>query len=133
MIRIELNFRVFGSTFLVSMAVAFIVFALIPGSDLILLVKLIALALGITLLSPLWYPHMRGVKAGDRVIITNPSPFIKIKSRYGIAQDNGRKGSVITVITEDGQEVKCEIVSYASTFSKAKVRVSDDAQVVEVR
>ncbi len=123
----------FGSTFLVSMALAFIVFAVTPTNDLILLVKLVALALGVTLLSPLWYPHLRGIKAGDKVFIANPSPFIKIKGRYGIAQEDGRKGSIITVISEDGHEVKCKIISYATTFSKAKVMVKDDAQVVEVR
>lgn len=133
MICIELNFKVFGSTFLISLALALMAFALFPGGDLMLLAKLIALALGITLLSPLWYPHIRGIKSGDRVLICSPSPFIGIKSRYGIAQEDGRKGGEIKVATEEGEELSCEIVSYAGTFSKAKVRVRDDAQLIEVK
>ncbi len=129
----NLNFGATLSTFLITFALAFIIFALVPGGDLLLLAKLVALAFGITLLSPVWYPHIRGVRKGDRVSIVGMSPFVELRSKYGLAQTNGRLGNAITVITDDGSEVLCEVVAYAGMFSHAKVKIKDNAQVIEVR
>ena len=133
MVSIALNFKVFISTFLISTSLALIAFALVPGADLLLLAKLLAAALAITLSSPLWYPHVRGVRRGDRVMIVGPSPMARMRSMYGTADENGRIGEMIRVVSDDGSELKCRIVSYAGTLSKAKVKVEDDAKVVEVR
>ncbi len=127
------NPNVFLTTFLVSFSLAFLLFALVPGSTLMFLAKLLALAFAITLSSPLWYPHIRGIKPGDRVIIESLSPLIKPKSRFGTVNSPGRVGEVISVIGDDGEEYKCKIVSYPGTFSKAKVRVVDDFNEVKVQ
>ncbi len=124
------NFRVFIGTFLVSFAAALVVFAVWPGGDLMLLLKLLALALGITLLSPFWYPHARGIKKGDSVtIFSDVMPFGRL---HGEAIEDGRQGQEIKVLTEQGKEIKCKVTSYAGTLSRAKVKVKDEGQMIEV-
>ncbi|MCX8200038.1 MAG: flagella basal body P-ring formation protein FlgA [Candidatus Micrarchaeota archaeon] len=124
------NIRVFIGTFLVSFALALVVFALWPEADLMLLLKMLALALGITLLSPFWYPHARGVKKGDAVTIVSNTMGGWLR---GEALEDGRLGQEIRVLTENNKEIKCKISSYAGTFSRAKVKVNDEEQIVEVR
>ena len=124
------NIRVFIGTFLVSFALALVAFAVLPESDLMLLLKLLALALGITLLSPFWYPHVRGVRKGDIVTITSDAV---VGSLRGEALENGRQGQEIRVLTEDGKEIQCKITKYAGTFSRAKVKANDETQVIEIQ
>ena len=124
------NIRVFIGTFLVSFALALVAFAVLPESDLMLLLKLLALALGITLLSPFWYPHVRGVRKGDMVTITSDAV---VGSLRGEALESGRQGQEIRVLTEDGKEIKCKITNYAGTFSRAKVKANDEMQVIEIQ
>ncbi|MEM0438274.1 MAG: hypothetical protein QXU54_03155, partial [Candidatus Micrarchaeia archaeon] len=122
-----------GATSLVTFAAALIAFALIPGADLIMLAKLLALALGITLLTPLWYPHVRGVRKGDLVTIEGEGSLLKIPSQRGVALTSGHMWGTIKVAAEDGREFTCRIKSYAGTFSRAKVVLEDREQMIEVR
>lgn len=94
-----------------------------------LLLKLLALALGITLLSPFWYPHVRGIRKGDLVSIMSDTLPGRLR---GEALEDGKQGQEIRILTEQGKEIKCKIVSYAGTFSRAKVKVKDEGQVIEV-
>ena len=101
-------------------------------SDILVLVKLLALAMGVTLLSPFIYPAIRGVRRGDKVIIINTNPFVRMRSRIGVAQNDAHKGQVLKVMTDVGDTVECEIVDYEGTFSRAKVKIKDHGKDVEV-
>ncbi len=113
---------------MVSFALALILFAIIPDSDLMLLLKMLAVAVAITLLSPFWYPHLRGVREGDIVVFASPTPFAHYGLKYGKALNSGRIGSHIMIMDEDGNEHRCRVISYAGTFSKARVVIEDEAE-----
>lgn len=127
------NLSIFLSVFLISVSVSLILFAVLPDAGLLFLAKLLAFSIAITLLSPFWYPHVRGLKPGDRVIIDSLSPMVRPRARLGTVSTPGRLGDIITVIGDDGEEYKCKIISYPGTFSKARVRVHDNYRVVQVQ
>ncbi len=133
MIPLNFNLSIFLSVFLISVSVSLIMFAVLPDASLMFLAKLLAFSFAITLLSPFWYPHLRGLKPGDRVIIDSLSPIVRPKARFGTVSTPGRLGDVIKVIGDDGEEYKCKVVSYPGTFSKGRVRVHDDFRVVKVQ
>ncbi|MCX8205891.1 MAG: hypothetical protein N3H30_01545 [Candidatus Micrarchaeota archaeon] len=127
------SLRAIVVTFIVSLAAALIAFALMPTADFVTLAKLLALALGITLLTPLWYPHVRGIRKGDVVTIEDEGSMLKIPSTRGVALTSGHMWGTVKVATEDGREFVCRIKSYAGTFSRARVVLEDREQMIEVR
>jgi hypothetical protein len=121
-----LDVRIFFRAIVLFTAVAFIVYAVTPtGIDFLL--KLLALDAGLAMLMPFAYPHIRGVRAGDEVGIVlseQELPFSMLYTRSrGIASSNGRIGQSIKVRFKDGSEEEFVVVSYASLFTPARVKI----------
>ena len=117
-------------------AVALVSYALVPGATLELLFKLLALAVGVSLASPFVYPHVRGVRKGDDVLVfaeSESAPLVGFSLKNGVALENGRIGSVISVGFPDGTEARCELTNYAGLLTPARGMVSQKAFEVEVR
>lgn len=120
-----MNLQVFPKALIFFMAFAFIIYGVSPYAGTWDLVKLLAVAFGLSLLSPFLYPHIRGIRKGDAVklIFEEQSPFqIFYGNRTGVALENGRIGGRIRVEFNDGREEDGVIVAYAGIFSPAKVR-----------
>ena len=118
----------FLRVFLLSAALSLVSFVLLP-MPLATLAKLLALSLAMTLLVPLAYPHIRGVKKGDVVLVVNaphqqmlPIPFLHLGAG-NVSLDDGRMGSRIRVSMPDGTWREALVLSYASLLTPARVRL----------
>lgn len=120
-----LDVRIFFKALAIFTAVAFIVYAVTPtGIDFLL--KLLALDIGLAILMPFAYPHIRGVRKGDVVMVVLGSKFSSSMfhaQSEAIASSNARAGGRIKVRFRDGSEEECIVVSYAGMFSPAKVKI----------
>ncbi len=93
--------------------------------------KLLALAFGVSVLTPLAYPLLRGVRKGDEVAVdfggAQALPgllSVFFRTGSGVAMERGRVGQKIMVALDDGSMRSCVVVSYPGFFSPAKVRVT---------
>lgn len=126
---------IFLKALLLTVAFALLAYALIPGASLDTLLKLLAAALGASLLAPLLYPHVRGVRKGDAVLVFAEGesiPFVGFTVRNGVALEAGRAGSTIKVGFPDGTEMACEIVGYPGVFTPARARVAQKPFEIKV-
>ncbi len=117
----------FFKTLIVSVSAALILYALTPYS-LTFLLKLLALALGISLLTPFAYPHVRGVRKGDVVLVANyeASGFANLlQMNTAVAMSSGRTGGRIRISLPNGNVAEGEIISYAGFIMPARVRLTE--------
>ena len=107
------------------LATALIGWALIPGLELL---KLIAVAVGISLLLPIGYPHIRGVRKGDGLLaVKNDSaPMLLFSATTCVALSDGKKGQTIGVMFSDGALAQAVIVGYEGLITPARVRVTQE-------
>ncbi len=113
------------------LAIALIVFVLI-GHDFLTLVKLVALAVALTLITGFTYPSLRGIKKGDRVmVISGILPSLLGFGRVGTALENAKVNDEIRVRLDDGKEVLGIVESYEGFFSLPKVRVLYEEKTIE--
>lgn len=122
---------IFVKALVIYVALALIAYALSPYS-LEFLLKLLALALGAALLTPLVYPYIRGVRKGDAVMVEMAAQEVYMpgllglffQTGTGVALENGRIGGRIRVALPNGSERACVITGYAGFFSPARVRIA---------
>ena len=119
----------FLRVFLLSSALSLLSYVLLPAVELGTLAKLLALSIAMTMLIPVAYPHLRGVRKGDMVQAINaphrsflPIPFFQMPGQY-ISLDSGRIGSRIRVMMPDGGWRDALVVSYSGFLSPARVRL----------
>ena len=134
-----MNFKISLVSFLLLLAVSLIGFAFsvigVAGTIVDSIWKLIALGLGLSLIAGFAYPHFRGVKKGD--FLSTNSVYYEhhganaviniLTGPTAIALQDGRLGTRIK-INFQGRQAEAVIVSYASTFSPAIVRVTEMEQ-----
>jgi hypothetical protein len=121
-----LDVRIFFKSVLLFTAAALIIYAVTPTGPEFLL-KLLALDVGLAMLMPFVYPHVRGVRKGDAVEVVLSEQGIPFNLFYrrsdAAAVSNGRVGNTIRVAFRDGSEEDAVVVSYAGMFSRAKVKI----------
>ncbi len=111
-------------------SLSLIYFAVSPGMGLMGLLKLIALSTGISILASIVYPHLRGIRKGDKVVLTSPNiPFIF--GRDGKAKTGARLNQEIRVEFFDGREALGNVEGYEGWFSPPKVRLLYEERLVE--
>lgn len=138
---VEMNLMVFGRSMLVLGALALISFALHPYINSALGVKesifnsawqTIALAIGLSIVVSLAYPHVRGVQKGDTLVGEVPrarsvghTVMAFVESAAVVALEGGRQGHKIRVRLPNGKSAEGIIVSYAGTFSPAFIKITE--------
>jgi hypothetical protein len=117
-------------------AAALIVYAVSPYDGLDVLLKLMAFALGASLLTPMIYPHVRGVRKGDEVQVElargrSMPGLLKFffQAGGGVAMENGRVGGKIMVMMNDNSIRRCVIKSYAGFFKPAQVKLIEKEEL----
>jgi len=119
--------RVFFKSIVFFTALSLIAFALTPNANLDFLLKSLALAFGLSLLTPFAYPHIRGVREGDVVSVVLSEQKLPFKIPFmrstAVALTSGRIGDVIKIEFSDGSEEEGVVVSYAGFFTPAKVKL----------
>ncbi len=137
-----MNLKISLVAFLLLVSFSLIAFAFsligVAGSVIDSVWKVVALCLGLSLLTGFAYPHIRGVKRGD-LLSTNTimhnghnHPGATVINLLGgptaVAMQSGRVGSRIK-LNFQGRQAEGIIVSYASTFSAAAVKITEMEQV----
>lgn len=134
-----MNFKISLISFLLLLALSLIAFAFslvgVAGSVVDSVWKLIALCIGVSLVIGFAYPHLRGVKKGDLLSTNtvyfdsrNPAAIMSIfAGPTAVALQNGRIGERIKVNSQ-GRQAEAIVLSYASTFSHAVVRITEVEQ-----
>jgi len=117
-------------------AIALIVYGLSPYEGFDLLLKLLAFAAGASLLTPIVYPYLRGVRKGDEVLVESAESrampgIIRMLFQMGsgIAIENGRIGGRIMVLLNDGSIRQCVIKNYEGFFKPARVHLVEKEEV----
>ncbi|MCK4319228.1 hypothetical protein KAW38_01510 [Candidatus Micrarchaeota archaeon] len=111
-------------------SLSLIYFAVSPGMGLMGLLKFIALSIGLSMLATILYPHIKGIRKGDKVVLTSPNvPFIF--GRDGRAKTNARLNQEIRVEFFDGREALGNVESYEGWFSPPKVKLLYEERLVE--
>lgn len=127
-----MDIRLFSKLLAVGVAAALLAFAFF-GADLLFLAKGLALAVGLSLLAAIFYPQVRGVRSGDRVMIVGNSAFPGFlgMGRAGFAMNSGTLKKEIRVRMDDGQEAIGVLESYAGAISPPRVRVIYEEKIIE--
>lgn len=127
----------FGMLLLLFVAIAAVVWGLTPGSSLIELAKFLAVAVGSATLVVIGWPYARGIRKGDKVVVTEEPTKAKIMALFGMfngkALDNGRLGGVIKVELFDGSIALGTITKYEGLLSNAEVRLLERRIPIEIR
>ena len=103
-------------------AISLIAFALDPGMGLLTLAKFMAASFGVSLLFVLGYPHLRGVKKGDKVQIMKGA-LPQFLGFTGVVLDDGRIEDEVRVRLSRGREAIGILESYQGLFSHARVKL----------
>ncbi|MFH1246871.1 MAG: hypothetical protein V1644_00685 [Candidatus Micrarchaeota archaeon] len=135
-----MNFKISLVSFLLLLSLSLIAFAFslvgVAGSVIDSIWKVIALCVGLSLIFGFTYPYIRGVKRGD-YLSTNAVSYDNhagativniLGGPTAVALQSGRIGSKIK-INFQGRQAEGIIVSYASTFSQAMVKITEMEQV----
>ena len=133
-----MNLKVFATTIALSTAAALAVYAFSPllipavgiGDILSSFWKLEALAIAFSILSAFAWPHVRGLKNGDRAValvaFTHRTPggdFIDYQMQQVVVLEDGRKGGRVKVALPDGSRGEAIVSEYAGAFSAATVQI----------
>lgn len=139
-----MNLRILVSSFVLLLATSLLLYGFsVVGSQTALVKspidsfwKLLALAIGFSLVASYVYPHARGVKKGDQLIAlvkgvspTGGTPFLN--SVIVNAVESGRLGQRIKIRLADGTEREGIITSYAGTLSPPAIRLTETEIPIE--
>lgn len=120
--------------FVLFTSIALIAYAVIPNATLDTLLRLIAFDVGASCLLLLAYPHVRGIKKGDRVfIVEQRMPIMVFGFSNGIALEGGRIGSAIRVELFDRSVAVGTITKYEGIFSNAEIKLLERTVPIEIR
>lgn len=127
----------FGKLLVLFTAVALMAWGMTPGATLGWLAKLLAIDLGAALFVPLVWPHVRGIRKGDKLVVTEEQSKAKIMALFGLfngkAIDDGRINGVIKVELFDGSVAFGTIVKYEGFLSNAEVRILERSIPIEIK
>lgn len=122
----------FVKLFLSLFALSLILFFVLPEATLMLLLKLIALSIGVSILVALFYPTIRGVRKGDQVLVSRGNlPNFLGFGRKGIAVQDGKLQKEIRIRLSNGREAIGIVEDYGGTFSIPKVRLLYEETIKE--
>lgn len=107
-------------------AISLLAYAVLPNASLGLLAKMLAASMGISLLSPFIYMHIRGVQNGDRVVVVagNASNLAGFVAKHATALEKSHIGKKIRVALDGGPEMDATVDSYSGILSPARVSLS---------
>ncbi|MBI3588612.1 hypothetical protein HY095_05435 [Candidatus Micrarchaeota archaeon] len=136
-----MNLRLLASSAFLLCGIALVAYALHQVIDAALgaqssvfdsLAQSIALALGVSIIFSFAFPHLRGIRRGDRLVAAmarTHSPmgdaFPSLDSVVVVALGSGRVGQKIRVALGNGRSAEGAISSYAGTFSLPSLQITE--------
>ena len=122
----------FLKVFAICTAAALIYAAAFAGDiTLGLLVRLAAADLGVSLLVAMVYPQVRGVKAGDMMLLISDEGIFSI--RTAVALEGKRLNETIRLSLPDGREAIGMVESYAGIITPARARLMVESQKPQIK
>ncbi len=136
-----MNLSIFGKALMLSLSVSLILYGLsgffaqhgITAFGLLSDVwKLVALSIGLSIITAAAYPHIRGVKQGDQMVA-----FLRREHTVGgvrqhvmdvvfaTALENGKTGQKIKIALGNGMQAEGLITGYGGTFSPATLKITE--------
>ena len=105
-------------------AVSLVLYAVTPNATLGYLAKLFALNWGIALGIFIVWPHVRGVRKGDPIFVSEESTLpLLFALPNAVAKDNGRLNGFISVEFGDGTTGIGKVVKYQGLITHAEVKL----------
>jgi len=120
----------FVKSFLVLLMISLVGFIFFE-IDVMLLLKLIAGAIVVSVVFSIAYPEVRGVRGGDTVMIVSSDNPLTLVGRFGRAIDAGRKNATIKVRLKDGNEIVGIIEEYSGIITPPRVKPVYEERLVE--
>ncbi len=134
-----MDFKMLGKSFAILLAVSLLAYAFsvlgVAGTAIDSVWKLVALDIGVSILTAAAYPYIRGVRKGDELATNGSVANIRgmgmnfTIGNFGIADSfalsNGRVGKKIRIRLLDGRAGEGKIVEYAGLFSPARIQVTE--------
>jgi hypothetical protein len=121
----------FMKLLLLSACAGLLWFGLAEGATLIGLLKFLALGAVGSVAAAVFYPEIRGVRAGDAVSVVTDSGIPSLIGRMGRAAASGKKNQEIKILLQNGSEVMGVIESYTGIISPPRIRVLYEERLVE--
>jgi hypothetical protein len=121
----------FFKLMILALSVSLLEFALLPGATLIGSLKMLAFGTVASMAITVFYPEVRGIRAGDRVSVVTDSGIPSLIGRIGFAAHSGKKNERIKITLQNGSEVIGIIESYTGLISPPRIRVLYEERLVE--
>jgi len=91
-----------------------------------------ALVVALAIILGYAYPHVRGIRRGDRIVAVFPtvqhsggSAFALFNSGVAVALDDARVGGKVRIALANGRQAEARVSEYAGSFSLAVVQVTE--------
>ncbi len=115
-------------------AMALILFGITPNATLGLLAKLIAIDIGLALVTLLAYPQIRGIRKGDRIIVSEEKlPIFLFGFTNAVAMSDGRFNDLIQFELMDGTTGIGKVSRYEGLLTNPEVKVMEKNIPIEIR
>lgn len=121
----------FLKLFAIAVVFSLLAFALMPDAGIMFLLKALALGLAVSIAVAVFYPSVRGVKAGDSVSVVSNSFAPTIFGKAGVVMNTGRVNNEVRIRLDNGKEAVGIIESYEGLFSLPRVRLVYEEKLVE--
>ena len=124
----------FSKTIVLFTALALIAFGVTPNATLGYLAKLAALDVGLSLLTLFVYPYVRGVRKGDRLIVSDErTPVFLFGFANAVATSDGWVNDLIQFELIDGTTGIGKVSRYEGIISNAEIKVMEKNVPIEIR
>lgn len=94
--------------------------------------KLVALSIGLSIVTAAAYPHIRGVREGDQMVAFVRRDHVVAGVRqqamdvvFATAMESGKVGQKIRIAVGNGIHAEGRITSYGGTFSPATLKITE--------
>ncbi len=131
-----MNIKIFFTSWVLLSAISLLLFGAGLLSQLIDLLRALALSLGGAIFISFIYPHARGVRVGDKLFALISRQYSRGNSAFAftgaveaVALQNKRKGEKIKVRLQNGAQAEGIVLDYGGLFSPARVKIIETEMV----
>jgi len=126
-------FGFFIKTLAVFTAAALLIYGITSSASLGYLAKLVAIDLGLSIITLVVYPHFRGIKKGDRIIVSDEKTLLLLFGfTNGIAITDGRINDFVQFELIDGTTGIGKVSRYEGFLTSAEIKVMEKNVKIEI-
>lgn len=126
-----MRLMMFFKLMVLSLCLSLLSFALIPDATPISALKAMALGTVVSIAATVFYPEIRGIKAGDSVAVVTDASVPSLIGRMGIASASGKRKEQIKIMLGNGNEVTGIVEDYVGLISPPKIKLIYEERLVD--